>query len=421
MNNVLKDVNNIQNLYNKHINPSLTKLTSFAGFGTEHTGQGCYITDSEGKTFLDLLGSYGVFALGHKHPKVVEAVKNQMDILPLSTKVFFNETQALLAEKLSALTNHKLPYSFFSNSGTEAVEAALKFAKISTGRSKFISTKGGYHGKTIGSLSVTGRDKFRKPFEPLLSGSCFVPFGCLETLKKEMDQNVAAIIIEVIQGEGGIHTVPKGYLKQVRQLCDEHGALLILDEVQTGIGRTGTFFAYEQEDVEPHIITLAKALGGGIMPIGVTMGTAEIWDKVFGENPLIHTSTFGGNPLACTAALTTLQVIEEENLLEAVTEKGNHFLNGLNKIVQKFPKLLKEARGRGLMLGIEFIIPDSAELTIVQMLKRNILAAYTLNNPFVIRIEPAYIITEEEINRALKAIEESVQDVEDVLKSIDVL
>ncbi len=421
MNNLLKDSEKITSLYAKHINPGLAKLISFAGFGVEQRGEGCYVYDQDGKKYLDLLGSYGVFALGHRHPKVTEAVKNQLDILPLSTKVFFNQTQAELAQKLSELTNHLLTYTFFSNSGAEAVEAALKFAKIGTKRNKLISTKGGYHGKTLGSLSVTGREKFRTPFEPLLSGIEFAPFGDIAALEKIIDSNTAAVIIEVVQGEGGIHVAPEGYFKSLRELCTKFGTYLIIDEVQTGVGRTGTFFGYEQEGITPDIITLAKALGGGVMPIGATMGTKEVWEKVFAENPLVHTSTFGGNPLACRAALATIEVIEKENLLDAVVQKGSKFIKGLNQIQEQFPRILKEVRGRGLMCGVEFSVPDSAELTIVQLLKRGVLAAYTLNNPFVIRIEPPFTIEESDIDFALNAIHDSVEEVQSLLQSIGVI
>ena len=405
----------VVNQYTEHVNPSLAKLMNFAGFGVEMRGEGCYLYDHEGKRYLDCLGSYGVFSLGHRHPAVVQAVKDQLDKVPMSGKVFFSPLQAELATRLAALAPKGLEFTFFSNSGAEAVEAALKFAKGATGRTKIVATVGGYHGKTVGALSVTGREKYRKKFGDLMPGAAFVPYGDLEAMLASIDHETAAVIVEVVQGEGGIHVAPSGYLAAIRAKTREVGALMIADEVQTGMGRTGTLFACEHEGIEPDLLTLAKALGGGIMPIGATMGTADVWEKIFSENPLMHTSTFGGNPLACAAALATLDVIEAEGLCQRAEEMGQRFMGGLRDMQARRSDLVSEVRGMGLMIGVEFAMDEVGELVIAQMTKRGVIAAYTLNNPRVIRIEPPLIISPEQVDEAVRVFEEAVVETSELL------
>ncbi|MBI5707792.1 MAG: aspartate aminotransferase family protein [Armatimonadetes bacterium] len=403
--------------YTEHVNPGLARLMSFAGFGVEMRGEGCYIIDHEGRRYLDCLGGYGVFALGHRHPRVIQAVKDQLDEMPLSGKAFFNKNQADLAERLAAIAPEGLQYTFFSNSGTEAVEAALKFAKCATGRSKIVSTIGSYHGKTIGALSTTGREKYRKPFEPLMPGVVHVPYGDLEAAKREIP-GAAAVIIETIQGEGGIIEAPEGYISGLRAACDLAGALLIADEVQTGLGRTGKTFGVDWEGVQPDIMTLAKALGGGVMPIGATMGTPAVWEAVFGQNPLLHTSTFGGNGLACAAGLAAIEVIRDENLVERSLTMGAKLKSGLEEVQAKHSELVCGVRGKGLMLGVEFSMDEVGELTIAQMMKRGLCAAYTLNNPRVIRFEPPLIITDEQIAFACSTFDEALAETGELMAEL---
>jgi putrescine aminotransferase len=404
--------------YTRFLNPGLARLMTFAGFGLEARAEGVYVYDDEGNAYLDCLGGYGVFALGHRHPKVVEAAKRALDEIPLSSKVFFNESQGLLAEKLAQLTPGNLQYSFFVNSGTEAVEAALKFARHYMGRPVFIAAQNGYHGKTFGSVSVTGREKYRTPFEPLLPTAKFVPFGDTDALAEAADEQTAAIILEPIQGEGGIRLAPPGYLSAAREIADKVGALLILDEVQTGLGRTGRNFAAEYDGVTPHLMTLAKALGGGVCPIGALVGTEDVWQSVLGENPLLHTSTFGGNQLACRCALAALQVLIEENLAQRAEERGQQLLTGLRQVQAAHGELLSEVRGVGLMVGVEFAMDEVAELVIAHMLKRGVIAAYTLNNPRVIRFEPPLIISEGEVDRAVNVFGEALAETEQLLSAL---
>ena len=394
--------------YSEHVNPGLASFLEFAGFGVEVYGEGCYIEDHLGRRFLDCLGGYGTFALGHRHPTVVAAVKDQLDSLCMSGKAFFSKPAADLAAELTKIAPAGLQYTFFSNSGTEAVEAALKFAKVATGRSRIISTTGGYHGKTLGALAVTGREKYRTRVEPLMPGVEFVPYG----------DTAAAFIVEPIQGEGGIHVPPDGYLRAIREACDRTGALMIADEVQTCIGRTGAMFACDHEGAAPDIMTLAKQLGGGVMPIGATMGTAAVWEKVFSENPLMHTSTFGGNPLVCTAGLAAVRVVQEEDLVARARDRGGLMLDLLRATQNRHPDFVVDVRGKGLMIGVEFTTDEVGELTIAQMLEYGMCAAYTLNNPRVIRLEPPLIISEDEVRTAVEILERALTDISELLTTL---
>jgi putrescine aminotransferase len=404
--------------YRAHVNPGLAKLMSFAGFGVEMRAEGCWIFDHEDRRYLDCLGGYGVFSFGHRHPRIVEAVKRQLDQMPLSGKAFFNLPQANLAAKLAEIAPKGLEFSFFCNSGAEAVEGALKFAKAATGRNKIVSTHGGYHGKTVGALSATGREKYRDRFLPLMPEVEFVSYGDPGAAARAIDARTAAFIVEAIQGEGGIVIPPDGYLRAIRKECDRHGALLILDEVQTGLGRTGRFWGCDHDGVSPDLMTLAKALGGGIMPIGAVLGTEAVWEAVFGSNPLLHTSTFGGNELACAAALAAIEVLESENLVERSSAMGRLLLDGLDETRARHPDLIAEARGKGLMIGVEFGMDEVGELTVAQMMKRGLCAAYTLNNPRVIRFEPPLVISEEQVAFACRAFGEAMAETSELLSAL---
>lgn len=404
--------------YSRHINPHLAKLMAFAGFGIEMRGEGCYIYDHEGRQFLDCLGGYGTFSVGHRHPKVIEAVQKQLGEIALSGKAFFSKNGADLAERLAEITPAGIEYTFFCNSGTEAVEAALKFSKGATGRVKIVSTEESFHGKTLGSLSAMGRAKYRKAFEPLLPGVSFVPFGDAEAASDAIDDETACMIVEPIQGEGGIRIPPDGYLRALRGACDKHGAFLVFDEVQTGLGRTGAMFGCDHEGVSPDIMTLAKALGGGVMPLGAVCGTATIWDAVYGQNPISHTSTFGGNPLACAAGLAGIQVIQEEGLVARSAELGVLLKDGLQTVADKHSNWIAEVRGRGLMIGLEFAEDEVGELVVAQLLKYGVCVAYALNNPRVLRFEPPLIITEQQVHFAVDAFDKALIETDELLATL---
>lgn len=404
--------------YEKYINPAVARLFRFMGLSAiEQQADGVVITDNDGKEYIDCLGGYGVFSLGHRHPRVVEAVKAQIDSMPMSSKVLFNKPMADLAEIMAKITPGDLQYSFFGNSGTEAVEGALKLARAHTGRNKIISTVNSFHGKTLGALSATGRDLFRDPFQPLLSGFTHAPFGDAAAIAEIIDRDTAAVIVEPIQGEGGIIVPPDEYLPYLRQLCDRHGALLICDEVQTGLGRTGKMFACDHYGITPDIITTAKALGGGVMPIGAFTARPQIFAEYI-TSPFLHTSTFGGNPLACAAAVEAITVIHEENLVEKAAVKGQYFMERLTAVADQFPGVIREVRGKGLMIGVELTKEGIGGLLMSELINKGVLVAYTLNNPKVIRIEPPLIISEEAIDQVMVAFAYAIEQAYEMLEDL---
>jgi putrescine aminotransferase len=270
--------------YRDFVNPPLARVMKLSGSPVEVSAGGASIVDHTGKTYLDFAGGYGVFTLGYRHPRVVAAVHAQLDVMALSVRTMFNPLLGRLARRLAELTPGDLKSSFFSNSGTEAVEAALKLARAATQRTRFVGTDGAFHGKTFGALSVSGRDAFRTPFEPLLAGVTRVPFGDLDALAAAIG-DAAAVIVEPVQGEGGVNVPPPDYLRGVRALCDRAGALMIADEVQTGLGRCGALFACDLAGVVPDVMTLAKGLSGGVMPIGATIARAAVWNAAYGAAP----------------------------------------------------------------------------------------------------------------------------------------
>jgi putrescine aminotransferase len=380
-----------------HLNFAYSQKLCGAEGAVEFYDSGVYTYDNHGKRYLDCLGGYGIFNVGHRHPKVINAVKAQLDQVCLHSQDLLNPWAAHLASQLASIAPGDLQYTFFCNSGTEAVEGAIKLARLATGKTEIISTNNSYHGVSMGALSATGREIFRKPFEPLLSGFVHVPFGDIKALEAAITENTAAVILEPIQGEGGINVPPIGYLRKVRQLTKKHKVLLILDEVQTGLGRTGRMFACEHEGVVPDIMCLAKALGGGVMPIGCFMSTAKIW-KALEANPSIHNSTFGGNPLACAAASACLEVLMEEHLPARSAVMGNYFMRKLQEVKEQFPKFIADVRGRGLLIGLEFQSKELREAVQEELFHRGVLVAGTMNANRTIRIEPPLIITESQIN-----------------------
>ncbi|MEW6066365.1 plastocyanin [Desulforamulus profundi] len=423
--------NQVKDLHSRYLNASLVTLFSLINFDTQFVeASGVSVYDAQGNEYLDFLGAYGALNLGHNHPELLTALQ-RVQSLPNLLQASMNGLAATLAHNLAHLAPGNLQRSFFCNSGAEAVEGALKLARIATGRQKFIYCHNSFHGKTFGALSVTGRDKYQAPFKPLVNECVGIPFGDLAALQQQLSsREAAAFILEPIQGEGGILEPPAGYLTRAKKLCAQYGTLLIADEVQTGFGRTGTFFACEAEDLVPDILCLAKSLGGGVMPIGAYMTGDDIWRKAYGtmEKALLHTSTFGGNTAACAAALKTIEVILKDDLCRQAKEKGDYFMAQLRKLKEKYP-LLKDVRGRGLMIGLEFQQPESGgkkysfkfTMNVVNKLaqeymgslvagelfnKHRIITAYTLNNPNVIRLEPPLIVTREQIDRVLNALED---------------
>ena len=409
--------------FNAHVNPALSQVLQFIGFSTtEAQARGCIVTDSQGREFLDCIGGYGTMSLGHSHPKIIEAAKAQLDKMAFSSRVLFNAPQAALAKKLAQITPGDLQFCFFCNSGAEAAEAALKFARITTGRAKLVSAKNAYHGKTLGALSVSGRDKYKAPFGPLIPDAEIVPFNDIAALEAAVDQNTAAFLIEPIQGEGGINVASAEYLRAARRRCDQVGALLVMDEVQTGLGRTGKMWgsdwAFEGTNMAPDMMLLAKALSGGAIPIGAVVASPKVWE-FWNDAPLIHSSTFGGNPLACAVGLATLEIIEDENLVQRCADAGEKLLSGLRATQRKYPELIVEIRGRGLILGVEFPEEDITSLVLAGLAQRDVLVVpYTFNNPTVTRFEPPLNISDQQIEWATRAFDAAVGQTAELLAEL---
>ena len=412
------DVQQVVERYQRHVNAGLASLFKFMGFeAVEWKAEGSRIWDSDGNEYLDLLAGFGALALGQRPAAVVAAVKEQLDRMPLASRVLFDKPVADLAAELAAMLPGGIEKSFFCHSGAEAVEGALKLARLHTGRAGIVATEGGFHGKTFGALSASGRDVYKKPFAPLLPEVSHVPYGDAEALGRAVTDQTAAVILEPIQGEAGVIIPPDGYLPAVREICSRASALLILDEVQTGFGRSGTMFACEREGVVPDIITLAKALGGGVMPLGAFASTPEIW-AALETNPLIHSSTLGGNPLACAAGLAAIREIKRLDLPARAVAMGERALGRLRELQQSHAEIISDVRGRGLFIGVQFTDSDIAGLVIAGLAQRRVIAAYTLNNPYVIRIEPALTISEEELNRGLDALAEAVAQAEELVAGL---
>jgi len=367
-------------------------------------GKGTRVWDLEGEEYLDFVSGLGVCSLGHCHPKVIKAIQDQAERLIHVSNLYYIEPQIQLA---SLLCKHSFADKvFFCNSGAEANEGAFKLArkyakeKMGKNRYEIITMERSFHGRTLATLTATGQEKFHKGYEPLMPGFKYVPFNDLGAVKKGIDSKTCAVMLEPIQGEGGVNCPSEGYLKALREVCDEKGLLLIFDEVQVGMGRTGKLFAYEHDGVEPDMLTLAKSLAGGV-PIGALLirkGMAESF------NPGDHASTFGGNPLATAAGVAALMAMLEEGMLENCQKIGDYFLSQLEEIKIKFP-FVKEVRGKGLILGMELKIDGSS--IVKEMLKKKILINCTMGN--VLRFLPPLIATKEEVDRVVKALEEVFQ------------
>jgi len=357
-------------------------------------GSGARLFDENGREYIDCAANVGVSNIGHGNQTVARAVHDQYLTLGNCYSMFYSPVRAHLAQKLASLAPGKLNRVFFCNSGAEANEAAIKFARSSTGRQEIIAAMRGFHGKTMGALAATWGPEYQKPFAPMLPGLKHVPYNNLAKLEAALGDNTAAVLLEVVQGEGGVRVGDKEYFQKVREICDAHGILLIIDEVQTGFGRTGTLFACEQF-VEPDMLCLAKSLAGGI-PMGAVLCNDRI--KVPVKS---HTSTFGGNPTACAAALATIEVIEKEGLVEKSRTLGGYFLKELGRIESS---KIREIRGLGLMLGIE--LKEKAGPYVQQLTDKGVIVL--LAGATVIRLLPPLVITKEEIDTVVEALNDTL-------------
>jgi acetylornithine/succinyldiaminopimelate/putrescine aminotransferase len=361
--------------------------------------EGCWITDRSGSKYLDFISGIGVVNLGHAHPAVVKAVAEQAAryLHVMVYGEYIQEPQVRLAKRLAQVVPPPLSVTYFTNSGTEANEGALKTAKKYMQRKKLVAFKGGFHGDSQGSLSVTGREVYRKPFRPLLPDVTFIPFNRLNALKA-IDRRTAAVIVEPIQGEGGVNLPNDEFLPALRQRCDETGALLIFDEVMTGMGRTGRLFASQHWNVVPDILVLAKALGGG-MPLGAFISRPEIMKTLSGNPPLSHVTTFGGHPVCCAAGLAALDFLLENKLPERAERLGQYLMDRLKELSDIGG--VKDVRGKGLLIGFELETAILTERFVTNCREAGLILGWTLHSNTVIRLAPPLIITEQELDRGL--------------------
>ena len=355
-------------------------------------GKGSHLWDIDGKKYIDCTTGYGVALAGHCHPKIVEAIREQLNLLNVCHGSFYNDARAQFLSKLIKITPKGLNRVFMGNSGAEAVECAIKVARKSTKKTDIIAMMKSYHGKTFGSLSATWNAKYRETFEPLVPGFAFAPYGKIERIREIITEKTAAIIAEPIQGEGGINVPPVGFFKELRELCDEKGLLLIADEVQTGFGRTGKLWACEHWGMVPDIMTLSKPIAGGI-PMSVTVARDDVMSSLtIGE----HSSTFGGNPVACAAASAFIDIIQEENLVEKAATIGADLKNDLEALRSKHP-VIREVRGMGLMLAAEFRF-DVLDI-LLKTMEDGLLVLDAGRN--VIRLLPPFVITPDDLAQVI--------------------
>lgn len=380
----------------------------------EWEDEGAVLKDTHGVEYIDCLGGYGVYLLGHRHPKVIAAVRHQLERQTLHSQELIDPLRGYLSKLVAMITPGDLQHSYLVNAGTEAVEMALKLARLASGKKNFIAMERGFHGKTMGSLSATGKGLFREPYLPLIPGFQHVPFGDADSVERAIRQwiavgeTVAGVIVEPIQGEGGVNIPPASYLPALRDICDRYQCLLIVDEIQTGMGRTGKMFGVDHVDVVPDIMTLGKAFGGGVAPIACMVTKHQWWGKMEDNPFILGSSTFGGNPLAASAAIATIQTIVEEDIPTIAAEKGLYFLRGLRTIQSRYGHIVRDVRGQGLLMGIDFFDPGQGYAMAKALFRQQVLVGGTLSNSQVIRIEPPYAITYAQIDYVIGAIDEAL-------------
>jgi putrescine aminotransferase len=414
-------INETVDAYEKHVNrgfityrKSVTEAGQFAAL--EWSGHGSMVHDLLGREYIDCLGGFGIFSAGINHPRVVKAVTDQLKRMALNSQELLEPWRAALAKLLSDITPGELSCSFFINNGTDAVEGAIKLARLYTGRNTFLSTLGGFHGKSMGSLSLMGKATFREPFCGGLQDVRFAPYGDSIALRAEFEKAeavgtpIAAFIVEPVQGEAGAIVPPPDYLPRARELCDRFGALLIADEIQTGMGRTGKLWGVDHSDVAPDIMCVGKSIGGGVMPLAAFISTPKIWE-VLVPNPVIHSTTFGGNPIACAAGIAAINVTLEEDLPGQAAAKGQILIKGLKDLQARFPGVLTAVRGRGLLIGLEFPSDPIGYDFAAGLFRRGVLVAGTYSKARTIRIEPALGIPMALLNELLNRVEDTLREI----------
>lgn len=360
-------------------------------------GEGARIWDVAGREYIDFMGGYGVAIVGHCNPYVVEAIKSQASKLITCHGSLYNDVRAEFLEALASISPEGLTKIYLGNSGAEAVECAVKLARKATGRREVIAMSGAFHGKTLGALSITWNPKYRVPFEPLLSDVKFVPFGDVQKAYEAASEKTAAIIVEPIQGESGIHPAPEGYLEALREIADKRGCLLIFDEIQSGLARTGKMWAHQHTQAKPDIMCVAKGVGGGF-PLSAVIASETVMSAF---KPGDHTSTFGGNPLACAAGLATIRYLKDYDLVKRAENLGERMMRGLEELKEEH-RVVREVRGRGLMLALE--LRFDVRNILLSALRRGLILLYSGKN--ILRFLPPLVITEEEIDRGIMVLDE---------------
>lgn len=406
------------NYFDNYVSPGWLKYRKSVSTNAavvEWTDEGAYCSGLYGEKFIDCLGGFGIFTCGHRNEEILDVVKAQLDHQALHSQELLDPLRGYLAKAVADITPGDLEYCFFTNGGAEAVEMSLKLARIATGGGWFISTVGAFHGKSMGAISMGGKGTYRTPYTPMVQQVQHVEFGNAEDMRKAIynlqavGERVAGVILEPIQGEAGIIVPPKGYLTEVRNICDETGVALIFDEIQTGMGRTGTMWRCEAEGVTPDIMTFGKAFGGGIMPITGIICRPKMWVQELVDNPwLLGSPTFGGNPLCCSAAIATIKYMLENDIPGQCKEKGEYLKAGLEKIAGKYPTVIDEVRGTGLMLAVEFCKCDVGYSVAKGLFERGVMTAGTLVNSKCIRFEPTAVISKEDMDNVIERLDESV-------------
>ncbi len=411
---VVKD--SVEN-YAEHVNPGILaarKSVSTDYSFVEWEDEGAVFRDTHGVEFIDCLGGFGIYMLGHRNPKIVEVVKAQLDRYALHSQELVEPLRGYLSKLVAMITPGDMQYSFICNGGAEAVEMALKLARLATGKTCFISTVNAFHGKSMGAVSATGKDTYRRPYLPLIPGFQHVEYGDAEAMEKAIrnliavGESVAGVIVEPIQGEAGIIVPPDGYMTKLREICDKYEVCLITDEIQTGMGRTGTMWAVEHDGVVPDIMIMGKAFGGGVMPTTGIVARPQLWENMQ-ENPwILGSPTFGGNPLSCSAAIAAIKYTVEWDIPKTAGEKGDYILEKLHELKAKYP-VLKDVRGKGLLIGMEFPSDEIGFELAKGLFDQRVMVGGTLNNARVIRIEPPAIITMEQIDTVLTCLEKTLK------------
>jgi putrescine aminotransferase len=395
---------------------SITEAGDWAAI--EWTGSGAVFKDILGREYIDCLGGYGLLDLGWSHPEVVATVRAQLARTPMPSQEMIDPLRGVLARLMALITPGDIKYSFFAAGGSEAVEGAIKLAKMYTRKPGFISSLKGFHGKTMGSLSMIGKADYRLPAGILYGGPVYhVSFGDAEAVERQLETckkvgvDIAAVLMEPIQGEAGAIVPPDDFWPRIRAATRHYGTLLIADEVQTGMGRTGKLWGVEHWDVVPDILSVAKSLGGGVMPISCFSSTEEIWQVMMHPNPFIHTTTTGGGALACSAAIAAIKVTLRDRLWETAAAKGDYMLPRLRELAGRYPAIFEQITGRGLLIGMHFRSPELGYQVAAGLFKRGVLVAGTLTSAQSIRIEPPLIISYEQLDAVLDRLSDALSEV----------